>query len=514
MGYRFMNEQDYYDIYRRWKAGQTISKISEQERRDRKTVRLAIQNIIKNGFEKAGEAISREEFHLKNPFVETPKKQNKASILEDYKEELYGLINDPKDGMKPKTAFEVVCIRHNLKISYTSFKRFSIKYGLSDKVNKETIRIETEPAEEIQLDYGKAGMLDYVGRKKTVHAFIGTMSHSRFPFVQYVFSQNQESFVESNVDMLEFYGGVPVRISLDNLKSGVITADLYDPKLNQSYSEFAEYYGTFIDPCRARKPKDKGKVERMVPVARELFRKLKALYPGASLKDLNIKAMEWSMKEYGLRDHGTTNMKPMEVFDTIEKALLKKLPEERFVTPVWKKAKVHPDQFVQFEKKRYSLPPRYRGEEVWVRRTGFLVKIFFQYKLIREYVVPRGNSTYEKTDFPKHTREMLSGGYPKYILDQSRKYGEAAYQLILQILLVHANLNCRRALGFLRVMEESSKEEYFSKICEKSKSAKLTNPKLFKCWMDNEGNKLKESGLFEISETGLEMTRDVNYYFH
>jgi len=73
-------------------------------------------------------------------------------------------------------------------------------------------------------------------------------------------------------------------------------------------------------------------------------------------------------------------------------------------------------------------------------------------------------------------------------------------------------LNCRRALGFLSVMERFSKEEYFNKVCERAKSAKLTDPKLFKIWMENEG-KDKQDTLFEISEEGAEMTRDGSYYF-
>ncbi len=87
MGYRFMNDQDYYDIYRRWKVDQSISEISEQESRDRKTIRQAIQKIMENGFEKDGEAISREEFHLKHPFVGPPKK----AYLNDIKRSCTGL---------------------------------------------------------------------------------------------------------------------------------------------------------------------------------------------------------------------------------------------------------------------------------------------------------------------------------------------------------------------------------------------------------------------------------------
>ena len=108
---------------------------------------------------------------------------------------------------------------------------------------------------------------------------------------------------------------------------------------------------------------------------------------------------------------------------------------------------------------------------------------------------------------------MLSGGYPKYILGLSVKYGEAANQLIHQILSVHANLNCRRALGFLSIMEKYHKESFFSKVCEKSIAAKIIDPKIFKYWMDQE-NQGKEDELFKLSEAGAEMTQEAGYYFH
>lgn len=51
-------------------------------------------------------------------------------------------------------------------------------------------------------------------------------------------------------------------ISVDNLKSGVITPDLYGPKSNRVCAEVGDFYGVFIDPCRVRKPKNKDKAER------------------------------------------------------------------------------------------------------------------------------------------------------------------------------------------------------------------------------------------------------------
>ena len=41
-----------------------------------------------------------------------------------------------------------------------------------------------------------------------------------------------------------FFGGVPRRLVPDNLKTGVVRPDLYDPKLNLAYGELADHYGS------------------------------------------------------------------------------------------------------------------------------------------------------------------------------------------------------------------------------------------------------------------------------
>lgn len=69
---------------------------------------------------------------------------------------------------------------------------------------------------------------------------------------------------------------------MDNLKSGVLAPDLWNPTINKTCAEMAEHYGVFIDPCRVATPTDKGKVERFVPSARELFRKLRAPRQGGA----------------------------------------------------------------------------------------------------------------------------------------------------------------------------------------------------------------------------------------
>ena len=72
-------------------------------------------------------------------------------------------------------------------------------------------------------------------------------------------------------------GGVRVlrrcvaRMVPDNLKTGVIKPDLYDPLINKAFGEFAAHYGCLVDPARVVKPRDKGRVERSVPYCRDSF---------------------------------------------------------------------------------------------------------------------------------------------------------------------------------------------------------------------------------------------------
>jgi hypothetical protein len=52
----------------------------------------------------------------------------------------------------------------------------------------------------------------------------------------------------------------------------VTRPDLYDPQINLAYGELAGFYGALIDPARARKPKDKPRVERPMPYVRGQLR--------------------------------------------------------------------------------------------------------------------------------------------------------------------------------------------------------------------------------------------------
>jgi transposase len=120
------------------------------------------------------------------------------------------------------------------------------------------LRPEVAAGQEAQIDYGYLGRwLDPLSeRVRRVWAFVVVLACSRHMFVRPVLSMDQSSWVAAHVAAWEFFGGCPARLVSDNLKTGVIKADLYDPKLNRVYAEMAAHYGCLIDPARALKPKD------------------------------------------------------------------------------------------------------------------------------------------------------------------------------------------------------------------------------------------------------------------
>lgn len=518
MGYKVITEEKIFEVFRRWHSRQKISHISQAEGLDRKTIRDYLQHFTNNGYTQEQPFPPRQELYA---FIETimpqrERKKSQSEKLEPYVDEIRDLIHDSKEPVLPKTAYEIITTKYNLYVSYTTFKRFLRDKNIKKKPKPSSLNIELPPGKEIQIDYGKVGLLldPETEKNKVVYAYCGILSHCRLPYIEFTFTQKQQSFVQSTVNMFEFYGGTTDFMSIDNLKSGVIKPDLYDPTLNHAFSEMAQHYGIFINPCRVATPTDKGKVERFVQPARELFRKLKKLHPTANIHELNKRSREWCKEEYGMKEHGTTHQQPMMVFEDYEKDTLKPLPVERFTIPQWKKATVRPDQFFSYDKKIYSLPPKYAGEEVWIRHSGPVLQVFHKHILIREYIFTNQTRNFKPEDFPETLREMMDDSYPKYLLKQAAQYGDIPQRFIESVLKPHAYLNARRAQGILRLMDQFHSKTFFLDVCQKAIDRRIKIPRTFKQMLDHEDDQLTLDSTVPLSEEGSSMVRDIEDIIH
>ena len=167
-----------------------------------------------------------------------------------------------------------------------------------------------------------------------------------------------------------------------------------------AFVEYAQARGFHIDPTRVRHPKDKPRVERAVPFARNSF------FAGEQFIDLvdaQRRAEEWCRVRAGLRVHGTTQQRPAEVFAEVEQPKLLPAPTKRYDLPLYSRPKVHRDHHVEVAKALYSLPGNLIGAHLDARADRCLVRLFHRGQLVK--VHPRmtpGQRSTDPADLPSH----------------------------------------------------------------------------------------------------------------
>jgi transposase len=256
-------------------------------------------------------------------------------------------------------------LQHDFKGSYHSVYRF-VK-GLDNSKAKRVHRMECEPGEEAQIDYGTLHLrIGENGRLKKIHILLVTLSHSRKSYVEAVLTQSSEN-------AFRHFGGVPHRLCPDNLAAAVKKADWYEPEVNPKLRHFAEHYGTLIMPSRPYTPTDKGKVEAGVKYVKNNALKGKSF---ESLAEVNAHLRWWTTHVADKRIHGTTKRQVGAHFEADEKSALYPLPPSLFPSFEEGQRSVHRDSYVEVKGSYYEVPAQFIGKRVWVRWDGVMVRIF------------------------------------------------------------------------------------------------------------------------------------------
>jgi transposase len=439
------------EIIYQWHQGAGIKTIRRSLGFDRKTIRkylhLAQEAGVARGepFPDEADLVQRLQ-NLKNTgLLRATPRQDVLKPHQDWFEELLS-----QKSMTAKQVWRLFQEKTGLEIGYCTVKRY-LRNELQFGHRPVTVRLEVAPGSQAQVDFGYVGlMLDPAsGKRRRTWAFIMTLSYSRHRFVHFVFRQDTATWIYCHILAFEFFGGVPATIVLDNLKSGVIDPDIYDPTLNRAYGELERYYGFVADPAKVRKPQHKGKVERTVPVVRQ------HLLAGREFADItaaNERARQWCRHEIGMAIHGTTRRRPWEVFQTEEAPCLKGLPQEPFDSPRWQKCKVHIDHHLVFDQSYYSVPTRYIGGEVDVRGDFRLVRIFLDGILIKTHPRAERPGTWQtdRSDYPPEKLAYLQRD-PAYCRQQAQEIGPHTENLINQLLEQPTMVRIRKAQAILRL---------------------------------------------------------------
>lgn len=257
--------------------------------------------------------------------------------------------------------------------SYSAVYRFV--RGLEPATPEVTVRVETQPGEEAQVDFGYAGlMLDpETQTARRAWAFVMTLSWSRHQYVEFVFDQKVPTWLSCHRNAFQFFKGVPEQVVIDNLKAGITKHCWDEPEAQRAYRECAEHYGFLITPCRPRTPQHKGKVEQGgVHYVKRNFLGGREL---TTLTQANRDVQRWCLTTAGKRIHGTTREQPLARFAT-EQDTLRPLPNTPYDLAVWKQVKVHRDCHIVFDHAYYSVPFGLVGQQLWVRGGTRTVQLY------------------------------------------------------------------------------------------------------------------------------------------
>lgn len=286
-------------------------------------------------------------------------------------------------GVGPRAIYDWLrAERKDFTGSYDAVKRYTRRLRRKEPVQATdvAIRVETAPGQVAQVDFGYLGLLvdPASGNARKAWVFVLVLGFSRHMFAEIVFDQRSETWQRLHAAAFKALGGVPAELVPDNLKAAVLQAAFTssdEGTLNRSYVELAQHYGFQIDPTPPRDPQKKGKVEAGVKyVCRNFWEPRKNTL--VDIVQANEALRRWVQETAGARVHGTTYLRPLEVFEDIERAALRPLPAVAFAPVVWHRCKVHADAHVYYSKGGYSAPWPLLGQTVWLRARGQSIEVF------------------------------------------------------------------------------------------------------------------------------------------
>ena len=295
---------------------------------------------------------------------------------------------------------------------------------------------------QMRFDYepGLWGLSDFSGKtlalrtgrgESDVEIFVAVLAHSQMVYAEAVPDQSVRHWTMAHRRALEYFGGVPLRWIIDNLKAGVTKADREEPQLNASFREFAQHYHVAVLPARSGRATDKGPVESAVGAVQtrillalrhETFFSLDAMNAAIAreLEQLNEAPMASGQTRRG-------------VFEATERPALQPLPANPWEWGEWLDRKVGPNGHVRVEHNHYSVPEGHIGRNVAARVGERMVEVFLGRGAERIAVHRRNTGRNQYATHPNHmpdrlkaVRDIRKPDYGDILLARARRIGRHA----------------------------------------------------------------------------------------
>lgn len=349
---------DYYEIRRRFNAG-------ESQRHIAKSLGIS-RNTVKKYCE--GNAVPWER--------KTPERE--STILTDETVRFINecLAEDASEGLRKQqhTAKRIFdrLVEEKGFTGGESTVRAKV-HEIKETVPKSFVPLQFEPAEAMQVDWGEATVY-LSGIRTAINIFCCRLCYSCKPVVFAYHRQNEESFLDAFVRTFNAIGGVPSKVIFDNGKVAVKDGFGKHAKAQSGYTALSAHYSFEALFCNPAEGHEKGLVEGLVGWARRNI-----LVPVPKVKDISELNVLLAKRCLSYESHFIKG-KPAtvgEMFAT-EKPLLQQLPGYPFETAKSINARVNSFSTVKFRTNNYSVPVIYTGKTVGVKGYPEVIEIYYK----------------------------------------------------------------------------------------------------------------------------------------
>jgi len=237
------------------------------------------------------------------------------------------------------------------------------------------------PPGEAQVDFGYA-YVDLAGERQQVALFVMTLPYSDALFIQAFPRECTEAFLEGHKRAFAFFGGVPTRISYDNLKIAV--AKITGSRTRQVTAEFQRLQSHYLFAehfCLVRRPNEKGHVERLLDFGRANF--LVPVPRVDTLQALNVELADRCQTDLDRTVRGKSGNKRQRLQE--EQSAMLALPLEAFDAHRVTHRTANSLSLVKFDTNAYSVPVKYAYRCLTIVATVDEVRLVFEDQVVARH---------------------------------------------------------------------------------------------------------------------------------
>lgn len=445
-------------------------------------------------------------------FIEKQTRE-KGSVFDPYQEQI-GQWREKKTSVL--RIFEMLRDTYGVHSTYVNLCKY---IQLHFPKQKEAFGVQvTTPGEVAEIDFGYLGMFPGTeGILVKTYGLVVVLHYSRLGFYAITYDQKLETLVAKMKDAFDYFGGVPKKLKVDNMKTAILRNQHYDLEFNQDFLEFAYHYNTVIIPCTPYSPQQKGTVESGIKYMQVNFIAGRTFTTSCGMQN---QLQDWMENYANKRLHGTTRKVPADMFWQEEASVLQGLPENDFTFFNRAVRTVAQNCHVHLENNYYSVPASLIGKEVTLRFNDSLVRIICEGEQVALHQKARGVGNYvtkrchlpdykiySETEYQKRAEEQMgeigeeAHEYFRFLLDTKESYWFRSVRIILGLAKEYGseavNLTLKRA-RYYKVRDLTT----IRNILEKKLYTAKIEPRLLERHKPGEEEACKQTLMF----------RDLTYY--